>query len=81
MTVSTSSSYVPQALTWGLVGVGAAAVAPMVGMGDWAGWIGAGGILVAGSVGVLGHRDQDFRHRHVYGCGTVPPPPRPFLLH
>lgn len=65
MTVSTSSSYVPQALTWGLVGVGAAAVAPMVGMGDWAGWIGAGGILVAGSVGVLGHRDQERRRLHL----------------
>ena len=65
MTVSTSSSYVPQALTWGLIGVGAAAVAPMVGMGDWAGWIGAGGILVAGSVGVFGHRDQERRGLHL----------------
>lgn len=29
----------------------------------------------------LRHRDQNFRHRHVYGCGTVPPHSRSLLLH
>lgn len=58
------SSYVPHALTWGIGGVGAAAAAPLFGLGDWAGWIGGGGVAIAGAVGVVGHRSQQRQHLH-----------------
>ena len=44
MTVSTSSSYVPQALTWGLVGVGGPA-----GLGPAASW----SRVRSGSLGIV----------------------------
>lgn len=60
-----SASYVPQAATWGLGGIGIAAAAPLFGMGEWAGWIGGGGVVVAGAVGVLGHRGQQRQELHL----------------
>lgn len=63
--MSNNNSHIPQALTWGVGGIGAAAAAPMLGVGGWSGWIAAGGIIVAGGVGVLGHRDQQRRQLHI----------------
>ena len=63
--MSNNNSHIPQALTWGVGGIGAAAAAPMLGVGGWSGWIAAGGIIVASGVGVLGHRDQQRRQLHI----------------
>ena len=60
-----TNRYVPQTLTWGLVGVGAGAAAPLAGMGSWSGWIAGGGLVLAGAVGVFGHRDRQRRRLHL----------------
>lgn len=60
-----ASSYIPQSITWAVGGVGAAALAPMVGLSQYGGWIGAGGVVIAGGVGVIGHRNQQRQRLHL----------------
>ena len=58
MAVVRTASYGPHAATWGFGGVGAAAAAPLYGMGEWSLWIGAAGIVIAVLVVVVGRRSQ-----------------------